>query len=77
MRVVQTGENLAPGSPVLALRQRLEREVAAVATQHVRMNQEKITLLMIKAWNAWRDGETRGKLQVQNPITDANFDRPH
>jgi hypothetical protein len=50
-----TGANLPEGSPILALRKRLE---TAKTTKAARLRPKEGAALMIKAWNAYRSGES-------------------
>lgn len=48
-----TGESLAEGSPILALRNNLERRAMK---KYDRERMEVVAAWTIKAWNAWREG---------------------
>ena len=48
-----TGENLTEGSPILALRNNLERRAIK---KYDRERMEIVAAWTIKAWNAWREG---------------------
>jgi hypothetical protein len=54
---VRTGGGLDPKSPILKLRERLMAD-AALPTGAVRIGARQKAALTIKAWNAWRAGET-------------------
>jgi len=53
---LKEGTNLAPGDPILVLRNYLETQLVVGASS--RANKLTHQALIIKAWNAWRDGET-------------------
>ena len=55
-----SGENLAPGSPVLALRNQILALSQPAGPRRRGMNAGQVPLMAIffKAWNAWRDGST-------------------
>lgn len=64
MRDIVTGSNLAQGSPVYLLRERLVRN----ATDKAKLGREYMLALAIKAWNATRSGRTLRALK----FTDGN-----
>lgn len=54
-----TGANLEQGSPILALRERLDR----IRETKVNEPDRDMIAFFIMAWNAWREGRSIGKLQ--------------
>lgn len=50
------GQGLESGNPIYALRELLRREATASSTRD-RMRADVVVALIIKAWNAYRDGE--------------------
>lgn len=56
--LLETGENLSAGSPVLALRSQLMQAAAARSRRSHPMSQTVLMALVFKTWNAWRDGTT-------------------
>ena len=53
LKKVETGEDLKPGHPVLALRRRLLSDMRSLK----KMREVEYNALIIKAWNAYRNGE--------------------
>ena len=53
LKKVETGEDLKPGHPVLALRRRLLSDMRSLK----KMREVEYNALIIKAWNAYRTGE--------------------
>ena len=51
-----TGEELPSGSPVLVLRERLQKNRSSIA----KIRQRDLVILFIKAWNMYRDGKKAG-----------------
>lgn len=58
-----TGEDLAAGSPILALRRQLGLIAGRAATRG-RVYRQQVIVAVITAWNAWRKGETRQTIRV-------------
>ena len=50
------GQGLESGNPIYALRELLRREAATASTRD-KMRADVVAALVIKAWNAYRDGE--------------------
>lgn len=59
------GANLEDGSPILVLRQRLEKARATRITTRHRESDTTIAAWTIKAWNAWRQGESISLLRFR------------
>lgn len=57
--LLYSGAGLDAGSPILALRERLDR----IREHKVRTSDRDYIAFMIVAWNAWRDGRRLSKLQ--------------
>ncbi len=55
--LLRTGEDLSRGNPILLLRRRTEPQKSAFFARDSRAREELMALI-IKAWNAWRSGET-------------------
>ena len=53
LKKVETGEDLKPGHSVLALRRRLLSDMRSLK----KMREVEYNALIIKAWNAYRNGE--------------------
>ncbi|MGW0245515.1 hypothetical protein ACWDYH_02635 [Nocardia goodfellowii] len=68
-----TGTDLFAGSPILALRDRLD----LVRTQRVRVSDRDQIGLIVRAWNLWRAGKRVSKLQrPKGGWTPENFPEP-
>ena len=68
---LHTGANLAEGSPILALRQRLETDRR---TKRKRTDREQLGMI-VTAWNAWRKGRNL-KTLTPKPWNVDNFPEP-
>lgn len=55
---IKDGAGLEEGSPILAFRRLVLNEMATNNRRHGRMNEVLLLALLIKAWNAYRAGET-------------------
>lgn len=70
IKLCATGADLAWGHPVLMLRQRLLADRAAHKQHYNSWDQRRVVVaLIVKAWNAWREGRTIGMLRA--PTTES------
>lgn len=60
-----SGVGLEAGSPILALRERLDR----IRTQGFKSTDRDIIAFFVMAWNAWRSGRSLQKLQRPSGVT--------
>ncbi|MEV4806808.1 hypothetical protein AB0K18_43010 [Nonomuraea sp. NPDC049421] len=68
MHRLADGVMLEEDHPVRRLRQRLGKDA--------RLSDAEVLALIISAWNAYRAGESRKRLQLPNPITNDTMPRP-
>lgn len=67
------GDGLAADDPIAALRNRIVK----MRVGGGRVNETEALALVVMAWNAWRAGETRSKLQLpRGGLTSENFPEP-
>lgn len=70
---VYDGDSIPASSPIFALRKRIGEMRLAGG----RVHETEALALTIRAWNAWRAGETRTKLQMpRGGLTTENFPEP-
>lgn len=65
-----TRANLPLGSPVLTLANRLDR----IARERFKLSNYQAVWMVLRAWNAWRDGESLARLLI--PETVDSFPNP-
>lgn len=69
---LESGEGLRKGHPIHTLREALLRDAAS---KQSRMPIRRRAAIVIRAWNAWRDGQELSRFQWVS--TDNEFPRPH
>jgi hypothetical protein len=63
--LLETGANLALGSPILALREALFRIKSLAVFNHSRDRRIAMMLAMIDGWNAWRQDRTIKQIKIR------------
>lgn len=72
--LLASGANLAEDDPIYAFRRWLQNQ----SRQQARTNVYVLHALLIKAWNLWRDGQTRSYLVFKpGGATPEEFPKPH
>lgn len=73
-----SGSSLAPDSPILALRERINRDAPLTFSRGVGTYGPEMKLaLAIRAWNLYRAGKRAKKLQLPDGgLTNSNFPQP-
>ncbi|NUS43740.1 MAG: hypothetical protein HOQ24_08655 [Mycobacteriaceae bacterium] len=73
LRLLDTGAGLPTGSPILALRDRLD----LIKSHRIRTSDREFIGLIVMAWNLWRKGRQVSKLQrPKGGWTPTNFPEP-
>lgn len=71
-----TDEEPGHAHPLVILRKRLARDQYEAGRHGTRVKQETVLYLCLNAWDAWRKGEKRTKLQMPEKLGDGSFKEP-